>query len=649
MEKETIEHVRIANEELVDTRRAVDLLCSGTEEVPIVVEEDVAGEGTYDPATSKKDDGPASPGVADDGKPLSSFPGASTISNVRQRVSSSTSKTWNQAQAAASSMSKSHEKTVEKTSLCLGWMGRGARKGSHPIAERAADLAAPITEAIAEEIRDNSDLKKLKILNLQHPTYAVVTLTSRQAAVAARQCLADGSGIDNWVEIEELPVAPLADAPPWDIMFFRSCCRPVTLTISDREKKCRRIAGVSFFLFFCFFYTIPLALVSQLLNPAKLAEVFPDWEAIQNPDGFFYTVFAGISSGFLYTVFFSFCPQLFKAIANFEGNVSSKRTAEDKALQYFWYFMMLTAFTGTALTQMITQIFTTGNAIGTEIKEVLVDVADSIPTQQAPVWMNWLIVRFTYTLPFLYLLQANTFGFSIIRWGWCGRLMRGGGPGGPPPYRIYVDSGTAHMCIVAMAPVCPLIAPLALLYYIVILLMLRWLLVFVYRPWYDAGGNKWPALHEIVVSSTIFGQVLLAAILALRNALLPFAMVIAAIVPTYMFSENCKSKFLRAYNDASLWHTSKLDRSELAAHDAPVMSDHRREEYRRWLVDCHKASYVPICLAGTESLLTVDFATVKPREHIVDQKAKTLREGLEKRRSRRLDLNTVAESKKLLK
>lgn len=66
----------------------------------------------------------------------------------------------------------------EKTSLCFGWMGRGAEKGSHPIVEQAVNLAAPITEA--------KKAKTLKILNLQHPTYAVVTLASRQAAVAAR-------------------------------------------------------------------------------------------------------------------------------------------------------------------------------------------------------------------------------------------------------------------------------------------------------------------------------------------------------------------------------------------------------------------------------------------------------------------------------
>jgi hypothetical protein len=87
------------------------------------------------------------------------------------------------------------------------------------------------------------------------------------------------------------------------------------------------------------------------------------------------------------------------------------------------------------------------------------------------------------------------------------RLFPYSGPGGPPPYRIYVDSGTVFMCITALAPTCPVVAPFALIYYVVISLMLRWLLIFVYRPRYDGGGNKWPALHEIIISSLVLGQV----------------------------------------------------------------------------------------------------------------------------------------------
>lgn len=63
------------------------------------------------------------------------------------------------------------------------------------------------------------------------------------------------------------------------------------------------------------------------------------------------------------------------------------------------------------------------------------------------------------------------------------------------------------MCITSLAPVCPLIAPATLVYYGVCQPMLRWLLIFVFKPKYDGGGDKWPQLHQIILSSMILGQV----------------------------------------------------------------------------------------------------------------------------------------------
>lgn len=89
-------------------------------------------------------------------------------------------------------------------------------------------------------------------------SYAVVTFTSRQAAIAARQCMADGSGIDRWREVEAIPIPPLADAPPWNICDCRGCCRPVTVTLPEAQKRWRNNFVILFVILFCFLYTIPL-------------------------------------------------------------------------------------------------------------------------------------------------------------------------------------------------------------------------------------------------------------------------------------------------------------------------------------------------------------------------------------------------------
>ena len=181
-------------------------------------------------------------------------------------------------------------------------------------------------------------------------------------------------------------------------------------------------------------------------------------------------------------------------------------------------------------------------------------------------------------------------------------------PGGPPPYRIYIDSGVVFMCLTSLAPACPIIAPCCLLYYTVFIPILRWLHVFVYRPFYDGGGNRLPVIHEILISSMILSQLLLGTVLLLKQAFVFGIITVLMPFPTFVFSQWTKEKFQRSYNDAGLWQTSKLD--GLSYKES--MQD--REKYRRWLVDAHKASYVPICLSGGEDFLTTQPAVVVPIE-----------------------------------
>ncbi len=83
------------------------------------------------------------------------------------------------------------------------------------------------TEDIFETERGRS---KAFATNLDHPSYVVVTFTSRYAAVVARQCLADGAPRNRWKQVDDIPLYPLADSPPWAI----SPIAVVTPTISVR-------------------------------------------------------------------------------------------------------------------------------------------------------------------------------------------------------------------------------------------------------------------------------------------------------------------------------------------------------------------------------------------------------------------------------
>ena len=91
------------------------------------------------------------------------------------------------------------------------------------------------TRGVAETVIPSGFLSRIT----KSESYAVVTFTSRQAAIAARQCLSDGSGLDGWREVDKIPIPPLADSVPWNIFDCRGCCRPVTVTLPARERRFR--------------------------------------------------------------------------------------------------------------------------------------------------------------------------------------------------------------------------------------------------------------------------------------------------------------------------------------------------------------------------------------------------------------------------
>lgn len=103
------------------------------------------------------------------------------------------------------------------------------------------------------------------------------------------------------------------------------------------------------------------------------------------------------------------------------------RIAENSALNYFWWFMVVTAFTGTSLSTAIVNGFNEGIAIGQQFQVVVEQTASSIPTEVSATWLNWMIVRVTMVLPTQYLLQLNTFLLASFRMKPCTRAVRGGG------------------------------------------------------------------------------------------------------------------------------------------------------------------------------------------------------------------------------
>ena len=99
--------------------------------------------------------------------------------------------------------------------------------------------------------------------------------------------------------------------------------------------------------------------------------------------------------------------------------------------------------------------------------------------------------------------------------------------------------------------------------------------------------------------------------LSLKKAVGAAVLAFVPIVPTLMFRKSCLSRYLRAFNDAALMQSSLLDECDGIYGQSKNYEE--REEFRKFLVDAHKAAYIPICIAeeSTTDILTTEPAKVE--------------------------------------
>lgn len=524
-------------------------------------------------------------------------------SQAQKRLSKSTNEKWAKVVQVVKETSRKQSKGNGKGSISSGrWTMPKFQNVYESFLYSLEHIFKPVSAAL-----QTSDLVD-DLASESH--YAVVTFTSRQAAAAARHCLADSRGADRWDVLHDMPSPPLADAPVFSASGVRGCVRPVTISINETQKMIRHYLALCMLGAIYFFYTIPLTNAQQLLSPATLGRVIDDLDVwLQN--SFLQYVFTGLIPALVWTAFFAICPPMFKMIANFGSNATSSALAEESALQYFWWFMVVSAFTGTSLSSAVIDGFQSGLNLGSELQTVITASAAAIPTEVSGRWLNWMIVRLSMVLPTQYLLQLNTFIFTCLGLKCCARSVRGGGSGGPVPYRIYVDSGVVMLCLFALAPASPLISFAAFVYFLVCVPILRWTSIFLYRPRFDIGGKRFPFCVDMLVSGMLVGNMMLVAMMMRRRAFGPAFAAFIPIIPTIAYRLILRRRYMKAFNDVALLQTSLLDGWDTNEETNVT----KREEFRQFLVDCHKAAYVPVCIASGEgTMITSEPAVVVPLE-----------------------------------
>ena len=163
--------------------------------------------------------------------------------------------------------------------------------------------------------------------------FAVVTFTSRQAAIAARNCLADGRGYSRFRIFDEHPIPPLADAAICDIADCRGCCRPVTITHSSKLQFARKFIARTIIIAMYIFWTVPIQFAVSLVDLKQLYAIWPLLRNVAKDNAFLNRLISGFIPAVLFSSFFATAPHIFRALANFGSNAISINQAEFFAMK----------------------------------------------------------------------------------------------------------------------------------------------------------------------------------------------------------------------------------------------------------------------------------------------------------------------------
>jgi hypothetical protein len=111
-------------------------------------------------------------------------------------------------------------------------------------------------------------------------------------------------------------------------------------------------------------------------------------------------------------------------------------------------------------------------------------------------------------------------------------------------------------------------------------------MIFLYKPKFDMGGYRFKIIFDMCVSGMVVGQILLIAMMSSKRAAGPAIAAALPLIPTIAFRYTTRKRYLRAFNDVALLQTSLLDGWDTSEET----SETKREEFRRFLVDSHKAA-----------------------------------------------------------
>ncbi|KAI9259470.1 hypothetical protein BDA99DRAFT_465194 [Phascolomyces articulosus] len=387
-------------------------------------------------------------------------------------------------------------------------------------------------------------------ISFEHPFHAhhaaqQLTLSIKEAIKSSAAAVATGDII---TQKNQQPRTIMLAPQPRDILWNN-------LSMNHHIRRSKRIVGSVLFYSFVFLFFIPSSLLSATTNVKDLARMFPDGKNFVQEHSTFVSLLAAWFSPIVMALFFFILPKVLRLLSQQQGYLTQTSVDRQVLSKLYIFFIVNHLLVFTIASTMLAMYAQIHNAVqGTKtltahmffstMAKNLTQVAKNI-TDVSTYWVNYvslkgmgLVIEIAQVFALITITLRKFFMNPSPR-----QLQEFTRPS-PFDYALYYNILIFFFTIgLVYSMIAPIVLPFTLAYFLLAMMVFKYLLMYVFATDVDTGGQIWRVLVNRLLVSSILFQVIMILVLNLKGATGPAFAMIPLPIFTLLFKIYSRYKF----------------------------------------------------------------------------------------------------------
>lgn len=322
------------------------------------------------------------------------------------------------------------------------------------------------------------------------------------------------------------------------------------LSIGLWARKLRTVLIYTLVFLLVFFWTVPVAFTSSLVELQNLTKIAPFLKPVLELNAFVKGAIEGFLSGLALLIFFAILPLILQFFSKLEG-IPSQSEVDRSTLGKLYIFMLVNkflfmTFAGSALNKL--------KEMADNPSQIPSFLAEALPSQST--FFICYIMLATLTGYALQLLRVVPLILVSIKRKWLVKTPREDDLAWKPPPVLYDRVFANHLFILMVglsySALAPIITPFVALYFGFGYIVWMHQTLSIYIPNYSCGGMMWPRVFNRMIVATVVFQLLMFGVVSLKQSYAASVLILPLPVITLLFYFFILQHYIRPAENLSL-------------------------------------------------------------------------------------------------